>query len=170
MWVSIGSSPTVIGYVFRILELQFVVLKLPICVISISTQYYKKLIFLLFNILIEIGNFSSILEWRRPFHGNKNHNLNASEGFIIFCNFQIIYMLYWRFHFENEIPVNWWFAQWKWTYILDFGPWRWSALNMGFVDKWHLRMQGQWFFQIRAGGQQFSIAAWGGSGSWGDVI
>ena len=38
------------------------------------------------------------------------------------------------------------FTQWKWTYILNFGPWRWNALNMGFVEKWPSRMQGQWFF------------------------
>ena len=36
-------------------------------------------------------------------------------------------------------------------YILDFEPWRWSALNMGLVDKWPSRIQGQWFFQSRAG-------------------
>jgi hypothetical protein len=43
-----------------------------------------------------------------------------------------------------------------WTYgILDFGPWRWSALNMGFVDKWSSRMQ--WFFQNWAGAQQFLV-------------
>jgi hypothetical protein len=38
-YVSLGRSPTIVGYVFRILELQFIVLKLPsntICVISIS--------------------------------------------------------------------------------------------------------------------------------------
>ena len=55
-------------------------------------------------------------------------------------------MLYWGFHFDNEIPINCLFTQWKWTYILDFGPWRWSALNMGFVVKRPSRMQGQCFF------------------------
>ena len=62
-------------------------------------------------------------------------------------------MLYWQFHFENEIPVNCLSTQWKWTYILDFGLWRWSALNMGFVDKWPSRMQGQWFVWSRADGR-----------------
>ena len=31
----------------------------------------------------------------------------------------------------------------KWTSTLNFGPTRWSALNMGFVDKWPSRLQGQ---------------------------
>ena len=44
-------------------------------------------------------------------------------------------MLYWRFHFEKEILINCLFIQWKWTYILDFEPWRWSALNMGYMEK-----------------------------------
>ena len=44
-------------------------------------------------------------------------------------------MLYWWFHFENETPIHCLFTQWEWTYILDFGPWRWSALSMGYMDK-----------------------------------
>ena len=45
---------------------------------------------------------------------------------------------------SHSIAYSTW---WKWTsMIMDFGPWRWSALNMGFVDKWPSRMQGQWFF------------------------
>ena len=26
-------------------------------------------------------------------------------------------MRFWRFHFENEIPIKCLFSQWKWTYI-----------------------------------------------------
>ena len=66
-------------------------------------------------------------------------------------------MLYWRFHFDNEIPINCLFTQWKRRYILDFGPWRWSALNMGFVNKRPSRMQGQWSLWNRTGRQQFSV-------------
>ena len=73
----------------------------------------------------------------------------------VFCNisdFQVNYMLYWRFHNGNEIPAKSHasiciFTQWIKRYILDFGPWMWSALNMGFVDKWSSRMQGQWVFE-----------------------
>ena len=36
---------------------------------------------------------------------------------------------------RNEIPINCSFTQWKRTYILDFGPRRRSALNMGYMDK-----------------------------------
>ena len=51
-----------------------------------------------------------------------------------FFDFQVNYMLYWRFHFKKEIPINRLFTQWRWTYILDFGPWR-SAFDMGYMDK-----------------------------------
>ena len=57
-------------------------------------------------------------------------------------------MLYWL---VNEIVVNCLFTQWKWTHILDFGPWKWSAFNMEFVIKWPSITQGQWFFQSQAG-------------------
>ena len=50
-------------------------------------------------------------------------------------DFQVNYMLYWWFHFKKEIPIKCLFTQWKWTYMLGFGPWRWSALDMGYMDK-----------------------------------
>ena len=60
-------------------------------------------------------------------------------------------MFHWRFHFDNETPVKYSFTQWKWTQILDFGPWGQSALNMGFVGKRPSGMQEQWvFFRNRA--------------------
>ena len=68
-------------------------------------------------------------------------------------------MFYWRFHFDNETPVNCSFTQWKWTYILDFGPWGWSAFNMGFVRKWPSRIKSNEFFRNQAGGQQFSVGS-----------
>jgi hypothetical protein len=56
-------------------------------------------------------------------------------------------MPYWRPHFENEIPIKCLFTQWKWTWLLDFGHWRWSALNMGYIlDKRPSRTQGQFYF------------------------
>ena len=55
-------------------------------------------------------------------------------------------MFYWWFHFEKEFPINCLFTQWKWTYILDYGSWKWSVLNMGYMDKWLSRMQGQFYF------------------------
>ena len=59
-------------------------------------------------------------------------------------------MFYWRFHLKSEIPIDCLFTQWKWTCILDLEPWRWSALNMGYIDKRLSRMQGQSFlFQSR---------------------
>ena len=64
--------------------------------------------------------------------------------------FQVRYTLYWhsficfRLYFGKEILVNRLFAKGEWTYRLDFGPSRWSALNMGFVNKQPSRMQGRW--------------------------
>ena len=55
-------------------------------------------------------------------------------------------ILYWQFHFENEIPVNRLFFQWKWTCILDFGSCKWNALNVKVVDKLASKLQGQCFF------------------------
>ena len=45
----------------------------------------------------------------------------------------------------NDFSLNVWTKR-RHTYILDFGPWKWSALNMGFVNKWPSGMQGQCFF------------------------
>ena len=53
--------------------------------------------------------------------------------------------------------INCLFTNWKCTYILDFRPKRWSALNMGFVIKRPSRMQGHCFFEVGQGGQQFSV-------------
>ena len=57
-----------------------------------------------------------------------------------------------KFLGEVDYLLNCLFTQWKWTHILDFGPWKWFAANMRFVNKWPSRMQGQWFCRKRAGG------------------
>ena len=91
---------------------------------------------------------------------HKNYNLiTTNEGLVIFLIFQFNCMLYWRVHIENEIPINCLFTQWKWRYILDVGPWRWSALNMGVVDEWHSRMQDDGFFWSWAGGKKISVGS-----------
>ena len=77
---------------------------------------------------------------------HKNYNLGVWWGFCNLSDFQVNYILYWRFYFENEILVIFLFTKWKWTHILDFGPWGWSVLNMKFVNKWPSRIQEQWFF------------------------
>ena len=61
-----------------------------------------------------------------------------------------IYMFYWWIHFKNEIPINSLFIKWKCKCELDLGSWRWSALNMGFVDSQFSRMQGQRFYFYRS--------------------
>jgi hypothetical protein len=55
-------------------------------------------------------------------------------------------VLHWWFYFWNEIPINCLFTNWKCTYVFNFRPWRWSALNMGCVVKRPSRRQGQCFF------------------------
>ena len=84
-----------------------------------------------------------------------HYNLNANIRY-----FQVHYMLHWHtfsflnfkinflsfhgwFHFKNKIPLNCLLIREKWTYILNFGPSRWSAFNMGFVDQQPSRKQGQ---------------------------
>ena len=59
-----------------------------------------------------------------------------------FFDFQVNYMLIDGFTSRRKIPVNSWSNQWKWTYILDFGPWNQSALNMGYMDEQPSRMPG----------------------------
>jgi hypothetical protein len=81
---------------------------------------------------------------------HKNYDLNVNEDFGIFW-LPSYCILHWWFHFRNEIPINGLFTRWKCTYILDLRPWRWSALNMGFVVKRPSNMQGQCFFQSWAG-------------------
>ena len=51
-------------------------------------------------------------------------------------------MLYWWFHFEKEIPILFIYSMEVNIYILDFGPWKRRALNMGYMDKRPSRMQG----------------------------
>ena len=43
------------------------------------------------------------------------------------------------------------------TYILGFRPWKWRALDMGFVDKQLSRMQGWLFFRSCAGRATISV-------------
>ena len=86
-------------------------------------------------------------------------------------------MLDWRFCFKNEIPINCLFTQWKWTFILDFGSWRRSALNVSYMNKRPSRMQGQYYF-LKSGGvdntfrlryDNFRFVLWelpGGAGLW----
>ena len=89
----------------------------------------------------------------------KKYNLNANEDFVIFLTSKLITFFIGGFHFDNETPTNCLLTTWKCTYILDFGPWGWSALNMGFVGEWPSRMQEQWIFRNRTGGQQFSVGS-----------
>ena len=59
-----------------------------------------------------------------------------------------------NFCFQNEMPSNYLFSEGMCTYILDFWPWRWSALR--FVDKHPLRMQEQcFFFELGVVGDNF---------------
>ena len=72
------------------------------------------------------------------------------------------YMLYWQFHFKNEISINHLFTQWKWMYIYIYICW---ILNLeGEVhstwDLWISGLQeskGNGFFEVRHGGQKFLV-------------
>ena len=82
----------------------------------------------------------------------------SKTGFCYAFDLQVNYMPYWWFHFQNEIPITCLFTNWKCTYILDFRTWRWSALNMGFMDKRPSRMHGQCFFRSWAG--RTTVLSW----------
>jgi len=70
----------------------------------------------------------------------RNYNLNANEGFVMVLTSKLITWFIDVFtskrksqsiaylHNENE-------------HILDFGPWKWNTLNMGYMDKRPSRMQ-----------------------------
>ena len=75
---------------------------------------------------------------------HKNDNLSANEGFVMFFLFptKLITCFIDIFTLKNEIPINSLLTQGMWTHILDFGPWKWSALNMDYMDKRPSRMQG----------------------------
>ena len=63
--------------------------------------------------------------------------------------FQASYMLCWQFLFRDMKAQSIACLQSETTHIywiLD--PWRWSALNMDFMDKQPSRMQGQYFFSF----------------------
>ena len=91
--------------------------------------------------------------------------------FVMFCYFQVHYMLHWHsftsfgFHFRNEILINYLITKGNSTYKLNFGSSRWSALNMGFVDKRSSKMQRRFYFNLggRSPGNRVgraTIASW----------
>ena len=95
-----------------------------------------------------------------------NCNLNANDNFVICLTSKLI-KFYWRFHLDNEAPVNCSFTQWKWTYAIY-----WTLDLDGEVHSiWDLWVSGihglqeqQGFFEIGwAGRQHFlvrSITFW----------
>ena len=78
----------------------------------------------------------------------------------------LYYMLYWWFHFKNEIPINRLLTKWKWTHTLDFGPWSRVHSIWGYLDKRSSKMQDQFDFQSQANFLDlFSGGLPGGTGS-----
>ena len=71
--------------------------------------------------------------------------------FFIFLTPKLITCFIQQFHFKNASPINYLFTKWEWTYILDFGPWNWSALNMGFVNTMTFNNRRTTFFWSRVG-------------------
>ena len=70
-------------------------------------------------------------------------------------------MLYWWFHFENEIPINCLFTQWKWTYvywILDLKGEVHSMWDLWISGLQECKGNGVSEFR-RAGGQNFSVGS-----------
>ena len=74
---------------------------------------------------------------------HKTYNLNANEGFVMFLTPSQLHALLtvslWKGN-PNQLLIT----QWKWILslsLLDFGPWQWSALDMGYMDKQPSKIQ-----------------------------
>ena len=103
---------------------------------------------------------------------HNNYNLNASDNFVIFLTSKLFTCFIGGFTLKmNSQSIVYLLNENEYIYILDFGPWRWSALNMEFVEKWPSRMQEcNGFFEKWAGRtknfgriQKISVSLWG---SW----
>ena len=90
----------------------------------------------------------------------KNYNLSANEDFVTFFNFQVNYVLYWRFHFQNEIQSI--------VYLLNgsehiYRIWDLENEVHSIWDLWISAFKNAStivFFEVgRAGGQQFSVGS-----------
>jgi hypothetical protein len=87
---------------------------------------------------------------------HRTYDLKGKWGFCNIFNFQVNHMLYWWFHFENEIWVNCLFTQCKWTYIY----WILDLENKvhSIWDLWRSGLQeckGNGFFEVGRGGRNF---------------
>ena len=81
---------------------------------------------------------------------SQSYNINANEDIVIFLTSKLITCFIDTFTSGMKSQS---IASYKvkvQTYI-GFGPWRWNAIDMGFVAKRPSKMQGQWFFQSRVG-------------------
>ena len=68
-------------------------------------------------------------------------------------------MLYWWFHFDNEIPITCLFTQWKWTYILDLDI---EGEVHSIRDLWisvFQKCKGNGFLEVGQKGNQFSVGS-----------
>jgi hypothetical protein len=105
-------------------------------------NYYK------IHILNQHTNLSFILEWQRHFQivGHKNYNLGVNEDFVMFLTSKLMTCFIDGFTSKMKSQSIVYLlirSAYIYIYRLDSRPWRWSALNTGFVDKQPSRMQGQ---------------------------
>ena len=94
-------------------------------------------------------NLSFFLDWQRPLQmvSHKNDNLNANKDFVMLLTSKFSTCFTDGFTSGMQSQSNCLFTKWKYTYKSDSKPWRWSALNMGSMDKWPSRMQVQCFLR-----------------------
>ena len=78
----------------------------------------------------------------------KSYSPNVDEGFVIFSTSKLISCLIDNFTSKMKSQLLAYLLNGsEHIYILDFGPWKWSALNMGYImDKRPSRTQGQFYF------------------------
>ena len=75
----------------------------------------------------------------------KSYSPNVDEGFVIFSTSKLISCLIDNFTSKMKSQLLAYLlngSEHIYIYILDFGPWKWSALNMDYMDKRPSKMQG----------------------------
>ena len=69
--------------------------------------------------------------------GHKNYNLNTSEGFVMFFDFQVNYMLLMTVSLRKENPNQWLIYSMKVNIYIGFRTLTWKCIQYGilYMDK-----------------------------------
>ena len=124
-----------------------------------SRRHYLSYYSVCEYIYIKAHNLSFILGWQRPLQmvSLKSHNINANEDFVILLTSNLITCFIDTFTSGMKSQsIASLLSESRERERESAGPWRWRALNMGFVDKWPSKMQGQLLLEVGWGEIFFS--------------